>query len=43
MLIDETMGYYISFQDEKDIRDMEINAKKLWKTKVFLQNILFLT
>jgi transcriptional regulator with PAS, ATPase and Fis domain len=33
MLIDETMGYYISFQNEKDIRDMEINAKNLLENK----------
>lgn len=33
MLMDEIMGYYIIFQNEKDIRDIEINAKKLFEKK----------
>ncbi|MEW9121572.1 MAG: sigma 54-interacting transcriptional regulator [Thermotaleaceae bacterium] len=33
MLMDEIMGYYIIFQNEKDLRDIEINAKKLFFKK----------
>lgn len=33
MLMDETMGYSIIFQNEKDLRDIEINAKKLLEKK----------
>lgn len=33
MLIDEIMGYYISFQNEKDLRDIEINTKELFEKK----------
>lgn len=33
MLLDEVMGYYIVFQNEKDLRDIEINAKKLFEKK----------
>lgn len=33
MLMDEIMGYYIIFQNEKDLRDIEINAKKLLEKK----------
>ena len=33
MLIDEIMGYYITFQNEKDLRDIEFNAKKLLEKK----------
>lgn len=33
MLMDEIMGYYIIFQNEKDLRDIEINAKKLFEKK----------
>lgn len=33
MLMDEIMGYSISFQNEKDLRDIEINAKELFERK----------
>lgn len=33
MLMDEVMGYYITFQNEKDLRDIEINAKKILEKK----------
>lgn len=33
MLMDEIMGYYVIFQNEKDLRDIEINAKKLLEKK----------
>ncbi len=33
MLLDEVMGYYIVFQNEKDLRDIEITAKKLFEKK----------
>ncbi|MBP1926309.1 transcriptional regulator with PAS, ATPase and Fis domain [Sedimentibacter acidaminivorans] len=33
MLIDEIMGYHIILQNEKDIRDIEINAKKMLEKK----------
>lgn len=33
MLMDEIMGYCIIFQNEKDLRDIEINAKKLFERK----------
>ncbi len=33
MLMDEMMGYCIIFQNEKDLRDIEINAKKLFERK----------
>jgi hypothetical protein len=29
MLMDEVMGYYIILQNEKDLRDIEINARKI--------------
>lgn len=33
MLMDEIMGYYIIFQSEKDLVDIEINARKLIEKK----------
>lgn len=33
MLMDEIMGYYIIFQSEKDLVDIEINARKLLEKK----------
>jgi len=33
MLMEEIMGYYIIFQNEKDLRDIEINAEKILKKK----------
>lgn len=33
MLVDEVMGYYITFQNEKDLRDIEINARKILTKK----------
>lgn len=33
MLMDEIMGYYIVFQNEKDLIDLEINARKLIEKK----------
>lgn len=33
MLMDEIMGYYIVFQSEKDLVDIEINARKLIEKK----------
>jgi transcriptional regulator with PAS, ATPase and Fis domain len=33
MLMDEIMGYYIVFQNEKDLIDIEINARKLIEKK----------
>lgn len=33
MLVDEVMGYEITFQSEKDLVDIEINAKKLIEKK----------
>lgn len=33
MLMDEIMGYYIIFQNEKDLIDIEINARKLIEKK----------
>jgi len=33
MLMDEIMGYSIIFQNEKDLRDIEVNAKKLLEKK----------
>ena len=33
MLMDEIMGYSIAFQNEKDLRDIELNAKELFERK----------
>jgi transcriptional regulator with PAS, ATPase and Fis domain len=33
MLVDEVMGYYITLQNEKDLRDIEINARKILTQK----------
>ncbi len=33
MLLDEIMGYAVTFQNEKDLRDIEINAKELFERK----------
>jgi len=33
MLMDEVMGYYIILQNEKDLRDIEINARKILAKK----------
>jgi transcriptional regulator with PAS, ATPase and Fis domain len=33
MLMDEVMGYYITLQNEKDLRDIEINARKILAKK----------
>jgi transcriptional regulator with PAS, ATPase and Fis domain len=33
MLVDEVMGYYITLQNEKDLREIEINARKILTQK----------
>lgn len=42
MLMDQTVGYCIILRNEKDIRDLEINLKKHFVRRGFMQSILLI-